>query len=89
MYQFGDIGDYDEGECTIWRFTIDRRCQNIGIGKIVVRLLLEKIKAPNRCSLLDIDNDPKNVAAQKLYSGCGFKVVGERDDGDLIAELRL
>jgi len=89
MYQFGEIGDDDEDECTIWRFMVDRRHQNTGIGKIAMGLLLEEIKAHNRCSLIEIYYDPKNVAAQKLYSGYGFKVVGERDDGDLIAEIKL
>ncbi len=89
MYQFGEIGDFDEDECTIWRFMIDRRYQNSGIGKIAMDLLLEEIKAHNRCSLIDIYYDPQNIAAKKLYSSYGFKIVGDRDDGDLIAELKL
>ncbi len=89
MYQFVEIGDFDEDEGTIWRFMIDRKCQNSGVGKIAMRLLLEEIKAHNRCSLIDIYYDPQNIAAKKLYSSYGFKVVGDRDDGDLIAELKL
>ncbi len=86
MYQFGKPGEWDEDECTIWRFMIDRRRQNTGIGKIAMGLLLDEIKAHNRCSLVDIYYAPHNTAAKKLYSRYGFVEVGERDDGDLIAE---
>ena len=57
MYQFGEIGEPDEDECTIWRFMIDRKHQNSGIGKIAMGLLLKEIKAHNRCKLVDIYYD--------------------------------
>ncbi len=87
MYQFGEIGDFDEGECTIWRFMIDRNHQNTGVGKAVMPLLIDEIKAHDRCRLIEIYYDPKNLAAKKLYTRFGFKPVGEREDGDVIAEL--
>ena len=89
MYQFGEPGDFDEDECTIWRFMIDRRRQSTGIGTIAMDLLLEEIKAHNRCKLIDIYYDPNNVAAKKLYMKYGFKEVGTRDDGDIIAEIMV
>lgn len=89
MYQFGEIGDFDEDECTIWRFMIDRKHQNTGIGKIAMGLLLKEIKAHERCKLVDIYYDPKNLAAKKLYASHGFKENGNRDDGDVIAEITL
>lgn len=89
MYQFGEKGDDDEDECTIWRFMIDRKHQNTGIGKIAIALVIEEIKAHERCKLVDIYYDPNNLAAKKLYTRYGFKEVGYRDDGDIIAEIRL
>lgn len=86
MYQFGEIGDFDEEECTIWRLMIDRKHQNNGIGNIAMGLLLVEIKAHHRCKLVDIYYDSKNFAAKKLYAKHGFKEVGERDDHDVIAE---
>ncbi len=86
-YQFGEIGDEDE--CTIWRFMIDRKHQNIGIGKIAMSLLLEEIKAYRCCKLVDVYYDPQNFVAKKLYANYGFKEVGDRDDGTVIAELTL
>ncbi len=88
-YQFGEIGEFDENECTIWRFMIDRKHQNTGIGKIAMSLLLEEIKAHERCKLVDIYYDPQNLAAKKLYASLGFKENGNRDDGDVIAEITL
>ena len=89
QYQFGEIGEWDEGECTIWRFMIDRRHQNTGIGKIAMGLLLKEIKQLERCKLVDIYYDPKNLAAKTLYASQGFKENGNRDDGDVIAEITL
>lgn len=89
MYQFGEVGDFDEDECTIWRFMIDRKHQNTGIGKTAMGLLLEEIKAHNRCKLVDVYYYPQNLAAKKLYAKYGFKEVGDRDDGTVIAERAL
>ncbi len=88
-YQFGENGEVDEDECTIWRFMIDRKRQNTGIGKISMGLLLEEIKAHGRCKLVDVYYYPQNFAAKKLYTNYGFKVVGDRDDGTVIAEITL
>ena len=88
-YQFGEIGEFDENECTIWLFMIDRKHQNTGIGKIAMSLLLEEIKAHERCKLVDIYYDPQNLAAKNLYASHGFKENGNRDDGDVIAEITL
>ena len=88
-YQFGESGEADEDECTLWRFMIDRKHQNTGIGKIAMGLLLVEIKAYGRCKLVEVYYDPQNYVAKKLYSGYGFKEVGDRDDGTVIAELML
>jgi len=87
QYQYGETGERDEDECTIWRFMIDRRHQNTGIGKIAMGLLLEEIKAHERCKLVDIYYDPKNEPAKKLYACHGFKENGVREDGSVIAEI--
>ena len=88
-YQFGESGEADENECTIWRFMIDRKHQNTGIGKIAMGLLLAEIKKHGRCKLVDVYYDPQNYVAKKLYSSHGFREVGDRDDGTVIAEITL
>lgn len=88
-YQFGEIGEFDENECTIWRFMIDRKHQNTGIGKNAFGLLLEEIKSHDRCKVVDVYYEPQNLVAKKLYASYGFKEVGDRDDGTVIAEVSL
>lgn len=89
MYQFGEIGDFDEDDCTIWRFMIDQQHQSTGIGTIALGLVIEEIKSYRRAKLIDIYYHPENLAAKKLYAKFGFKVVGDRDDGTLIAEIAI
>ena len=89
-YQYGEIGEFDEKECTIWQFMIDRQHQNTGIGKAAMSLLLEEIKSnSDRCNLVDIYYEPHNLVAKKLYSSLGFKEVGDRGDGTVIAERSI
>lgn len=89
MYQFGTVGAFDEGECTIWRFMIDRAMQNKGIGQAAMAVVIEEIKSHGLCDLIDIYYDPKNIAAKAVYSRFGFIETGHRDDGDIIAELKF
>ncbi|MEP2944759.1 MAG: GNAT family N-acetyltransferase [Lentilitoribacter sp.] len=89
MYQFGEIGDFDEDDCTIWRFMIDHQHQNAGIGTAAMALVIEEIKTYKRAKMIDIYYHPDNIAAAKLYAKFGFKVVGDRDDGTLIAEIAI
>jgi len=88
MHRFGEDDD-EKHECIIWRFMIDRRYQNTGIGKAAMPLLLDEIKAHKPCQLIEIYYDPDNIAAKKLYTQFGFQAVGQRDDGDVIAEINL
>ena len=62
MYRFGEDED-DNDECVIWRFMIDRRHQNKGIGKAAMKLLMEEIKAHKPCKTIEIFYDSKNIAA--------------------------
>lgn len=89
MYQFGEIGEFDEDDCTIWRFMIDHQHQNTGIGTAAMALVIEEIKTYKRAKMIDIYYHPDNIVAAKLYAKFGFKVVGDRDDGTLIAEIAI
>lgn len=88
-YQFGEIGEWDEDECTVWRFMIDKNHQKKGIGTIAMGLLLKEIEAHKRCKLVDIYYDKENEPARKMYASHGFKETGFRDNGDVIAEIEF
>ena len=87
-YEYGE-SDIDKDYCTIWRFMIDKKYQGSGIGKAAFGLLLKTIKSHGRCNLVDIYYEPENIVAKKLYASYGFREVGERDDGTVIAEMNL
>jgi len=89
QYQFGEIGEWDENECTIWSFMMDKKYQRKGFGRSAMELLINEIKAHNRCQLIDIYYHPGNEPAKKLYAYHGFKETGFRDNGDVIAELEV
>lgn len=89
MYQFGEVGEFDEDDCTIWRLMIDHKRQNTGIGTLALGLVIDEIKSYKRAKLIDIYYHPENLAAKKLYAKFGFRVVGDRDDGTLIAEIAI
>ena len=86
MYRFGEDID-DQHECVILRFMIDKKHQNKGIGNAAMELLLKEIKENDQCNVVLIYYDDDNIAAKKLYTGYGFKPIGKRDDGDVIAIL--
>lgn len=88
MYRFGEE-ESEQHECTIWRFMIDRRHQNSGLGKAAMSLMMEEIKANDQCTEIEIYYDLKNIAAKKLYTPFGFQVVGKREDGDVIAVVKV
>ncbi len=88
MYRFGEDED-DKHECVIWRFMVDRRHQNTGIGRAAMTLLMAEIRSHKSCKTIEIYYDPKNLAAKKLYTRFGFEAVGKRDDGDVIAHIVL
>ena len=52
-------------------------------------LLLSEIKKNEKCKTVEIYYDELNIAAKKLYAQYGFRVVGARDDGDVIAEISI
>jgi len=88
MHCFGEDED-DKHECVIWRFMIAREHQNRGIGKLAMDCLMDDIKTNDQCKVIEIYYDEENIAAKKLYNGFGFEVVGQRDDGDAIAIVRV
>ena len=89
MYQFGEYGLADKDECILWRFMIDRRFQNQRIGHAAMALLLPEIRLNTSCSRFIVYYDQDNPPARQLYTSFGFRPIGFRDDGDVIAELSL
>jgi diamine N-acetyltransferase len=71
----------------ILRMMIDGRYQGQGYGKAALAALIERITAQPGCRAIELDYDRANLAAARLYSGCGFQPIDENDDGEVLARL--
>ncbi|MCH2164374.1 MAG: GNAT family N-acetyltransferase [Marinovum sp.] len=81
MYEVDAVGLNDRDTCIIWRFMVERRHQNKGIGRVAMGLILAEIKSQGTCQMVTICYDAQNPAASTLYTAFGFQQAGCRDDG--------
>lgn len=74
---------------SIWRFMVDQRYQNAGIGRIALGLALNEIKACEKITTIEICYDPKNPVAKDFYASFGFQEIGLDEDGeDMLAIIQ-
>ena len=71
----------------ILRMMIDRRYQGRGYGKATLIALIERIKMQPDFVAIELDYDRENTAAARLYTGCGFQPLKEKEDGEIMARL--
>ncbi len=79
-------------EVSIWRFMVDKKYQNNGIGRKALQLAIDEIKQTEGLKQIGIYYNPKNPVAKKFYSSFGFVEVGieeDEDDGDMLAVIKL
>ena len=75
---------------SIWRFMIDKEHQNIGIGRVALKLAIEAIKDTPKLEEIEICYNPKNPVAKEFYTAFGFQEVGFDVDGDdMLALIKL
>lgn len=75
---------------SIWRFMIDEKYQQQGIGRIALNLALEEIKTNTAIKEIEICYDPQNPVAKEFYASFGFKEVGMDEDGeDMLAIIAV
>ncbi|WP_435655995.1 GNAT family N-acetyltransferase [Brucella pituitosa] len=74
----------------IWRFMVDRRYQNRGIGRRAMEIALEEIKSTTGIRKILIGYNPENAVARKFYGSFGFIEVGlDKECDDMVAEITL
>ena len=75
----------------IWRFMIDKRYQNRGYGRQVLKLALDFIRTwpCGQAEYCWISYEPENVIAKKLYASFGFEETGEMCGDEVVAVLNL
>lgn len=67
---------------SIWRFMIDHKLQNKGIGRYALKVAIEEVKKRKNLREIEICYSPKNAIAKKLYFSIGFKETDITDDGN-------
>jgi len=75
---------------SIWRFMVDKKYQNQGIGRSALTLAIRAIKQTLGVKEIEICYNPKNPVAKNFYSSFGFNEVGLDEDGeDMLSLIRL
>lgn len=75
---------------SIWRFMVDQRHQNKGIGRAALTMAIKEIAAYPGIKEIEICYNPKNPVAKDFYSSFGFKETGLDDEGeDMLALITL
>lgn len=65
------------GEAEILTITVSRRTRNLGLGRLLMDRVLERLHT-DRATSLFLEVDEENVAALKLYKRLRFEEVGRR-----------
>jgi len=72
----------------LWRFMIAPEEQGKGIGRAVIRLLVDKCAAEGR-KYLYVSCHTEEVMPQAFYEANGFVSTGRYDDGELILKCQI
>jgi len=81
----------NENIYTIWRFMIDKKHQNKGYGKALLKETVSYIKTfpMGPASAIKLSYEPENIVAKSLYASFGFIETGEVDGNEIVAKLDL
>jgi diamine N-acetyltransferase len=75
-----------KGRHFLWRLLIDKRYQRRGIGREVLRLISDLVRADGGAELLT-SYEPGDGEPWPFYQKFGFEPTGEIDDGEIVLRL--
>lgn len=73
-----------EPKIGLWRLMIDARYQRKGIGREVIRLVLEYVRSRPGVRSFYTSYVPEPGGPGPFYEGLGFQPNGEIDDGEIV-----
>ena len=77
------------GKMEIWRFMIDQKFQQQGLGRMALGLALAEIRQQPEVSCIEICYSPENPLAKPFYASFGFVETGMDDENeDMLALLQ-
>lgn len=78
----------NQEKVSIWRFMVDQKHQQKGIGRIALDLALAEIKLTPNLKTIEICYNPINPVAKEFYASFGFIEIGMNEDGeDMLAVI--
>ena len=97
MYGYFPPDDDEDAYCKdehiyyFWRLLIDKNHQGKGIGREVVRQVMEEIKSKPRgeASYCYVSYEPTNIASKTTFASYGFEEDGRVLDGEVVARYKL
>jgi len=84
--------DFDDSPTyEIYRIMIDKRYQGNGYGKKAIALLIDFIKTfpYGQVDAITAEWHPDNKVSEMLFLNFGFEIVGNEDDGAVVARLNI
>ena len=87
----GDSYSTDEHVYYVWRLLIDKNHQGRGIGREVVRQVMEEIKAKpyGEANYCYVSYEPDNIASKTTFASYGFEEDGRVIGGEVVARYAL
>ncbi|MCL2519745.1 MAG: GNAT family N-acetyltransferase [Spirochaetaceae bacterium] len=79
--------DSDNNNHYICRLMVDKKYQAKGYGKQAMEVIIKKLQEDKSRNKIVISAEPDNSVAIKLYEKLGFKLTGEKVDGEDVLEL--
>ncbi|WP_036774294.1 GNAT family N-acetyltransferase [Photorhabdus australis] len=75
---------------SIWRFMVDERHQNKGIGRKAMQLALNEIKQTVGLEEIEICYNPNNLVAKNFYASFGFVEIGmDENNEEMLAIIKM
>ena len=76
-------------EIAIERLMVDQQFQGQGIGREVLKMVIEQVRARNQFKELFLSYTPGNDGGEKLYREVGFVPTGEEIDGEILMSYKF
>ena len=99
MYGYFPPGDADDDEayCTkephyyFWRLLVDKGHQRRGIGREIVRQVMDLIKAKpqGEASYCYVSYEPENIGSKTTFANYGYEEDGRVIGGEVVARFKL
>jgi len=86
-----DAYSKDEYCYYFWRLLVDKNHQGRGLGREIVRQVMDKIKLKplGEASYCYVSYESANIASKKTFASYGFEEDGRIIDGEVVARYKL